>query len=86
MIRARFEIKVTIKSQIQLIKKLNTKSEAVRTYEGIPKINKKKTFPLMMLNEINYNLEGEIIDEITIKKNHLNIDKMTVEQLKIILQ
>lgn len=85
MIRSKFEIRVIEKSTIQLLKKYSTKTEAIRMYESIPKTHRKHNFPELQLNQINYNIEGDVVETVTIKKNRVNIGKITIENLKNIL-
>ena len=85
MIKAKYEIRITSKSEILLLKKYSTKSEAISMYEKIPKVKSKINYPDLQLNQVNFSVEGDIIDNVTIKKNHLNINKITVDKLRDLL-
>jgi hypothetical protein len=86
MIKTVFEIQIKNNFTIEYNKKYFTKSEALLMFGKIAMKYNAKKFPEILFNQINFDEEGNQLSVKTLKKNHIDINKMSLESTKIILK
>lgn len=81
-----YEIRIVKQATVEYAKKVLGKSVAISLFRQIPKLEKQRKFPIIILVQNNYGNEGILTSSVELLKSRINIDKMSVEQVKNLLQ
>ena len=80
-----YEIHIIDGADVTFIKKYLTKTDAINHYIKIPKINCGNRFPRIQFLQLNYDLDGNLIYSISLKKKLIDINKIDIENAKSLL-
>lgn len=85
MNKAVFEIKIIERKEVVCKKRYYVKSDALAKWEKLPKKKRTKSYPEIILAQCNYDSEGNMLSTVSLKKNRLNLEKISIENAKILL-